>query len=717
MNHIRVIARTPHPIGSEPNRKTRDYLVAQLSSLGLDPQVYPAMGLDVVGTAIGAGNTQDIVGYLRGSATSRAILLVAHYDSVSRSPGGADDGSGVAVILETVRALRAVGELKNDLMVLFSDGEESGLLGAEAFATSHPWVKNVGLVLNFEARGDRGASLMFETSPGNQQLINNVVEAAPYPVASSLFYELYKKLPNDTDFTVFRRMGIPGLNFAFGAGFQSYHSRLDTPEHLSTASVQHQGSYALALTRHFGGMDLTSLKQQSGDDVFFNWVGGHLMAYSEKWVVPGQTILTVLIVGLIVISSKVQLRRLSLAALLIIAFLVLISGILILIWEVAGYFLANKIMNADIPGDALVLTGMILFGMAAAGPLFRILRNKFSCQEMSLAGLGLLCIFNWIFAVKLAAGSYLLFWPSLFAVIGLLVIRLLKKDQVETWQWVAGLAPVASALLLFVLVIYLVYVFFSLQLLVIIIVGSAIGLLYLLSPQLMDALTPRHKPLRMSLVLWGVGLICCIWGGIVSSPNSEHPGPDTLAYSLDANDGTGRWISYDIRLDQWTNQFFPSPQREHQPLPDFLAGSSRPVFSAPTAAFNLPAPIATVLSDEADGEIHRLHVKVKSLRGADVLYLRFNKEVQGISVNINGREASLPKTGGWLRLTLSGMGVSESDLKFVLRTPSVVSFWVMDESPGLPGSVSARPANFIAWYGSDVTLVCRKYTLERSPRS
>lgn len=49
---------------------------------------------------------------------------------------------------------------KNDIVILISDAEELGLLGAGAFVEHHPWAKDIGLVLNFEARGSGGPSYM-----------------------------------------------------------------------------------------------------------------------------------------------------------------------------------------------------------------------------------------------------------------------------------------------------------------------------------------------------------------------------------------------------------------------------------------------------------------------------------------------------------------------------------------------------------------------------
>src|SRR5512146_2244748 len=212
--HVREIARVPHPLGSAADATVRAYLLAQLTQLGLQPQIFASMGVRSSVRQIVAGKVNDIVGRLPGTVPGPAIMLMAHYDSVYRAPGAADDGSGVATILEVVRAVKHGPPLQRDVIVLLTDGEEEGLLGAEAFAHSHPWMKDVGLIMNFEARGSRGPSLLFETSTNNRPLIEAVARAAPHPIGSSFFYALYKLLPNDTDFTVFRPAAIPGLNFA-----------------------------------------------------------------------------------------------------------------------------------------------------------------------------------------------------------------------------------------------------------------------------------------------------------------------------------------------------------------------------------------------------------------------------------------------------------------------------------------------------------------------
>lgn len=213
---LQPIAERPHPLGSEENARVRQYLLAALRNLGAEIRVEETAGSYNRGRLVRGGRVTNIVATIRGSAPTRALMLAAHYDSVPEGPGAADDGAGVSVILETLRALRSELPLRNDLLILISDGEEAGLLGASGFAADHPELSaQIGVVLNLEARGSSGPVLMFETSEENGWLIKEFARAAAYPMGSSLLYSIYKTLPNDTDLTPLKRAGLNGFNFAF----------------------------------------------------------------------------------------------------------------------------------------------------------------------------------------------------------------------------------------------------------------------------------------------------------------------------------------------------------------------------------------------------------------------------------------------------------------------------------------------------------------------
>ena len=219
MRHISEIAQRPHPLGSPEEASVRETIIKALTALGLSAEVQETTVVSQEdGSPYSAAIVKNIVARMKGADGNKAVMLSAHYDSVAMGPGANDDASGVATLLETMRALKAGSPLKNDVIVLLTDGEEIDLLGARAFVHEHPWAKDVGLVLNFEARGTNGPEIMFETSANNGWLIDEFVKAAPHPVANSLSYDIYKILPNDTDMTIFKGAGIPGLNFAHIGG-------------------------------------------------------------------------------------------------------------------------------------------------------------------------------------------------------------------------------------------------------------------------------------------------------------------------------------------------------------------------------------------------------------------------------------------------------------------------------------------------------------------
>jgi hypothetical protein len=284
LNQVRAISQAPHPAGSVEQRRVRDYLVAELTRLGTAPEVETGFAAIAFGKFHAEGNVENIVARLPGSANTRPVMLAAHYDSVTRGPGASDDASGVAVVLETLRALRAGPTLRNDLIFLITDGEETGLLGAQVFMRDHPWRNQPGIVLNFEARGTAGNALMFETSAGNEWLIRDLQAAVPQADATSFAYEIYRRMPNNTDLTIFKRGGLAGMNFAFIEHPEFYHTAQDTAANLDRRSLQEQGRYALSLARRFGTEDLG--QRHGGDAVYFPTPITSLIVYPASWVKP-----------------------------------------------------------------------------------------------------------------------------------------------------------------------------------------------------------------------------------------------------------------------------------------------------------------------------------------------------------------------------------------------------------------------------------------------
>ncbi|MFD1268341.1 M20/M25/M40 family metallo-hydrolase [Paenibacillus motobuensis] len=462
MEKVEMIAREPHPSGSSAHAQVRDYIIAELEHLGLHPEIQEANVAPGVSKRY-SGKLENIVVRIPGTNSSKPLMLAAHYDSVATAPGAADDGSGVAAMLETARALQASSPLKNDLILLMTDGEEHGMLGAKAFVSEHPWAGDVGLVLNFEARGNKGPSFMFETSDQNGWIIREFTRAAPSPVAYSLIYNLYKLMPNDTDLTKFKEGGMPGLNFAFGVGLNAYHTELDTAANLDPSSLQHQGDYMLNLARHFGNQDLNQVQQQ--DRVYFNTIGWSMISYPKSWI-PWFTGLAVLLfiatVWHGIYARRVQWMGLVGGLFVSLLTLVVIYGINTLLWGLLRSGISEDryqqiLMDPQV--SVYYLAGSLLVTLLLAILIVRVGSRFIRSENIWLGAMTLwllLCVGT---SIYLPGGSYVFTWPLVFSLIGLNLLFFMEE---EARGWLSTLFAVPGFVLL-TPICYLIYYLLTLN--------------------------------------------------------------------------------------------------------------------------------------------------------------------------------------------------------------------------------------------------------------
>jgi hypothetical protein len=276
-----------HPVSTPANQALRDRVRMEFAALGVPTNVYRGVGCFDRQAKAGVffcGTTEDVVADVM-PGSGKAIVLLAHYDSVPAGPGAADDQSGVATILETIRALKARGTTSlHPVMAVITDGEEAGLLGAAALLDNPGLKAKVGAVINVEARGNQGPSIMFQTSPGNGRLIDLYARSVPTYSTSSLTQIVYKYLPNDTDLTLFINDGFIGYNFGFTGNVADYHTPLDRRDNLSLSSLQNHGDNMLGLASGLMQTDFESLK--GGDDIYISLLGYFLPRMPASWALP-----------------------------------------------------------------------------------------------------------------------------------------------------------------------------------------------------------------------------------------------------------------------------------------------------------------------------------------------------------------------------------------------------------------------------------------------
>ncbi|TVV70212.1 M20/M25/M40 family metallo-hydrolase, partial [Sphingomonas solaris] len=292
MADVRLIGRNAHPVGSVEHGRVRARLVARMQALGLAPRVAAARAIKLKpgarGLAVDGAEVRNIVGVLPGyDSRLPAVLLMAHYDSVPSSPGAADDGAGLAAALETIRALKAGGPGRRDMILLFSDAEENGLLGARAFFDGDPAAARVGFVVNMDMRGGGGRAIMHETGRDAGGAIDLYRRTAIHPTTDSIAAWVERLIRNSSDFRVAVDRGLPGLNYAILDRQFDYHAASSTPERLDPRSLQHLGEQVLAVMR--GLVDAAELPAAAPDPAYVSVLGLAVVAWPAwaGWLILG----------------------------------------------------------------------------------------------------------------------------------------------------------------------------------------------------------------------------------------------------------------------------------------------------------------------------------------------------------------------------------------------------------------------------------------------
>ena len=269
------------PVGTEANARARAYVIDQLKLFGYEVRVQET---DARAAQNGlTARVSNIIGVLQGERRE-AIGLLSHYDSSAEAPGAADDAFGVAVSLEAARII-ASKPRRWTTFVLVTDAEEVGLMGAEALMTDREVTDRLQVYVNVEATGSAGPSMLFETGPASHWIVRPWARHAPHPRGGSFALEVYKRLPNDTDFSVLRRHDIPGLNFAIVGDSYAYHTARDTPDRLEPAALRETGLNVIAIVDAMQQMDVTRRDTQGA--TYFDIAGRSAVSYTAAldWIV------------------------------------------------------------------------------------------------------------------------------------------------------------------------------------------------------------------------------------------------------------------------------------------------------------------------------------------------------------------------------------------------------------------------------------------------
>ncbi|MEZ4570174.1 MAG: M28 family peptidase [Thermomicrobiales bacterium] len=714
LTHLEAIGTESRAVGEPGHLAAREYLVEQIRAMGYEPEIQtaPAHVRFEGADGFSAGTVNNVVVRIPGTGNTGAIALNAHYDSGTTGPGVSDCGSCVVTVLETMRAVVAGPALRNDVVFVFSDAEEDGDLGAEAFVSQHPWARDVRLAVNYEAQGSGGPAMLYASSEDDGWIVSEFLDVAPNASAYSWIGAITELMPGsqlECDLAEYMKAGVQGIGFVYTANTYDYHTIRDNLDEIDLGSVQQEGDYTVAFVRHFGDMDLTTAR--TGDNlVFFNVLPDVVVHYAYGWVVPLAALITVLTAALVVVGfrqGEIQAGRLTLATVL------LGFGTLLTIIVSAVLWFAIRSLNADYQ---VVLVGnyqtniytiaLIFLTVALMGTLYALLR-RLGTRNLLAGALVIWLPLLWLMSLVLPAMSYIATWPLLFGLLPLGWMLLGRKRAGNLWFRLGFLAVAAiPAIVLLPGTLYQAVGIlnrlegaggmpvFGLAMLF---VAPAVLLLMPHFDMLAGAEGKDRWIVPIATGLIAVGLIG--WANATSGFDAEHPRPNHMSYVLDANTGQAEWVSFDQQLDSWTGKFVPS-DTARAGYETVMWGTFQ-AFTAEAPTVDVAAPTVTVENDATDGGLRSLDLRITSPRGAPEMRVRVDAPGEIVSATLDGRELDLSDyqlaEEGTLQFGYTNTPAGGIKLTITVRSTDPVTITAQDSSTGFPeipgATIEPRPAD------------------------
>lgn len=685
MVHVEAMASETHRTATDANFRVRQYIEDTLRSMGVEPVVKN----DVVIDSHIVGNPEIVMGRVAGHANTRAIMVIAHYDSTPYGPGAADDISGCAAMLEACRAIKAGPPLKNDVIFLFSDAEERGLHGPRSFR-EHPWFEETGLMLNMESRGVSGPSYLFETTCDNGWLVPHLIKALPHPIMTSMTADIYRRMPFSSDFNILKDR-LQGANIAMVGNMAYYHTPHDSPANLSRGSLQHHGEYALPFLRYFGDLDLSEMRR--ADSVtYFNAVGDTVVSYPSDWNDPLTVLVSAVFIGLVALALLKKWMRFRG---FVVAYLLYLMLALVTTSTVGGaIYLAYRIRWFYAMYHSGWYIAAALFLMIAVFSLVYFpLRRRVGANELVFGGFAVWETGLILVAFHFSSAQFLLQWPLLFSMVGFALAQGFFGERVY--------APGRLAILTFSALPALLMMTPTLAAMFIALTLYAAPLVALLAVMTAGLLLPHLEialPARLPWLpaLSGIAGAVLLGVGLAHGFDATHPMPTCLSYALDANSGKAYWLSSDPEPNEWTGQFIP-PDAQRTSISEFHYGGD--YRKAPALLANLTPPVLETVSDEvADGK-RMLTLRITSPRGGNRVIILYKGEGETSDVLIDGEKTEAAGKD-WSIDHTAFPRTKTAQLSVVVEPDKPLRFSVLDVTYDLPTfpqmNITPRPAHLIS---------------------
>jgi aminopeptidase YwaD len=248
----------PRKGGTVAELAAAQYGVDYLTSLGYSPTL-----MDV---SLPNGTTSHNVIAVKPGASPLTIVVGGHMDSKLPSPGGNDNGSGSATVLELAHALKDVTLVPTVIFVLF--GQEETVAGS---ADDHHWgSRRYVASMTAEERADlvgmisldmvgNGQTFYYRTMERGPRAMRDLMQSYASAVRANIKYLKDSSTYGYSDHEPFELSGLPSVWLEWRDD-PAYHSSGDTYAHCSAACVERAGKFALGFLADLDMSDLYYLR-------------------------------------------------------------------------------------------------------------------------------------------------------------------------------------------------------------------------------------------------------------------------------------------------------------------------------------------------------------------------------------------------------------------------------------------------------------------------
>ena len=620
-------------------------------------------------------------------------------------------------MLEIARILVAEAPFRNTVILLFTDGEEVGLLGAEAFFGQHSWAQQPGVVLNVEGSGSAGESLLLRTGPASGWVVDAFRASVSHPSAFSVADEVFKHMPNDTDFSVSQRAGLPGIDFAFASERNHYHTPLDTVDNLSRVTLQHHGENLLPLARKLATMDLAA--QQPSDRLYHSLAQTVTISWALQYNLPLVVVAFLLLVAasvIVVRNHETSVRKLLLGTLLSITIVLAVIVANFVVFKLLGIVNGTVVAWPAHPWPfrlclvATTLTTLLSTSWAL---------GRFLDFWSALLGAWIVYLLLAVLSVVAAPGAANLFLIPLLGSGGLIA----ALAFVPAWRPRRAALAVLTLAMATVMTLPVAFIFEQTQGYQLIIATFPFVALYAMSlnPLLQGTATqgvatPIGKPLLVCVAALAAGFVFA-----VSLPLYSEWRPQLLsiAHIEDHDQGLANWMIFSANPLPGALMDIENFQYPQSPVLPWYNSTSEPVASAPLSGS--PAPVVTLLDVKAVASGRQLLLHVESPRGANNLRLMVPTSAELLSAVVNGQPMHIQQgkvrtsAEHWQRLSVAGVPPQGFDLEIVMASKEPVECLLLDWNSTLPAAatalIEARSPLAATVHGGDQAMVFTRIQL------